>query len=167
MGQILKKRIGVKQIGLQQIKLGCQSFSVGQVRGIVVEEFHGAFFEIVSFADFEENLFEFFLKMFRLAADSLLLEEVSSGLVFWLHLAFNSVLIAIGFVFLVFFILLQLVVEYYVILEFVLIITEERVFDDVGETHTLLAVDHEDPLEEILQFSCLIFQFFLLRKGGC
>jgi hypothetical protein len=120
----------------------------------------------VGFANFKEDFLEFPLKMFGLVADSLLLEEMGSGLILWLHLALNSVLIAIGFVFLVLFILLQLVVEHYVILEFAFIVAEERVLDDVGETHTFLAVDHEDPLEEILQFSCLVFQLVFLRKSG-
>ena len=104
--------------------------------------------------------------MFRLGTDDFLLEQMGPGLVLRLHLAIEAVLLSSHFILLVLLHLLQLLVEDDVVLELVLVLCEQRVLDYVGEGHSLLAVDHEDPLEEVLQVGHLVLQLVLLGERG-
>lgn len=103
--------------------------------------------------------------MFVFLADRLLSKQMGSRFVLWLHLTVSSILEAIGLIFEVFFIFLELVVEDNVFLELVLVVTEKRVFDDVGEGHSFLAVHYEYSLEEIFQLDLGLLEFFLFAES--
>ena len=47
-GEVVEQRVGVEEVSLEEVKLGCESFCIAEVRGIVVEEFNSALFQILS-----------------------------------------------------------------------------------------------------------------------
>jgi hypothetical protein len=163
--EVLQQRVGVEEVGLEEVELGGQPFGVGEVGGVVVEELDGALLQVVRLADLEAHFLELPFEVLGLRTDGLLLEQVGARLVFGLHFAVEAVLLADGVVLLVLLGLLQLVVEGDVLLELALVVCEERVLDDVGEGHALLAVHHEDALEEVLQLAHLLLQLVLLRQS--
>lgn len=105
-GEVVEQRVGVEEVSLEEVKLGCEAFCVAEIRGVVVEEFNCALFQILGLTDLEENFLKLPLKMFRLSTDDLFLEQMSPGLVFWLHLAIEAVLLTSHFILLVLFYLL-------------------------------------------------------------
>ena len=63
-------------------------------------------------------------------------------------------------------ILLQLVVKHYVLLELVLIVTEQWMFHDIGKTHSLLTVDNKNTLKEVLQLGMGLLQPVLFAESS-
>ena len=49
----MKERVGEEEIGFEEVKFGSQAFCVGQIRGIVVKEFGGTFFQVLNLANLE------------------------------------------------------------------------------------------------------------------
>lgn len=72
-GEVVEQRVGVEEVSLEEVKLGCEAFCITEVRGVVVEEFDCALFQILGLTDLEENFLKLPLKMFRLSTDDLLL----------------------------------------------------------------------------------------------
>ena len=56
IGKVSEKGIGVKEVGFKKVKLGCESFGIGEIRGVVIEEFNGALLEVVRFAYLKVDL---------------------------------------------------------------------------------------------------------------
>jgi len=95
--------------------------------------------------------------MFGLVADILFLEKMRSWLILGLHLTIHAIFIIDDFILLVLFVIFELVVKNYIFFELVFVVQKERMLDNVGKTHSLLAVYYEDSLEEILKFVDLFF----------
>lgn len=102
-------------------------------------------------ADLEADLLQLLLDVLRLAADCLLLQQVCPRLVLRLHLRVKPILLSSCLILLVFLRLLQLVIEGHVVLEFSLVLGQQGVLHDIGESHSFLAVHYENALEEVLE----------------
>ena len=90
--------------------------------------------------------------MFGLWAHCFFLQDFGSGLVF--RLVVDIVVITIiELIFLVLFFLFQFVVKLCVLDEFVLIVFEQWMFQDRGKTHSFLAIEDEDFLEEVVKLT--------------
>lgn len=164
-GEVVEERVGVEEVGFEEVKLGCESLCIAEVGGVVVEQLNCALLQVLSFADLEEDFLKLPLKVFRLSTDDLLLKQMGPGLVFGLHLAIKTILFASHLILLVLFNLFQLLVEDDIVLELILVLREELVLDYVGEGHSFLTVHHEDPFEEILQVGHLVLELVLLGEG--
>ena len=103
--------------------------------------------------------------MLVLTANGVLLEQSSPGLILRLHLTLLPILIVVHLVLEDLLVLLDLVVEDDILLELVLIVDKQRMLDYARERHSLLAIHHEDPFEEVLQVSLSFLQPLLLTQG--
>ena len=101
--------------------------------------------------------------MFGLAAYYFFLEQVSSGIIFRLHFAIESILLDI-FIFFILLVFLEFIIENYVIFEFILVFSEKRMFDHAGESQPFFTVNHENSLEKVLKFISLFSYFLFFRQ---
>ena len=79
---------------------------------------------------------------------------MSSGIIFRLHFAIESILLDI-FIFFILLVFLEFIIENYVIFEFILVFSEKRMFDHAGESQPFFTVNHENSLEKVLKFISL------------
>jgi len=105
----------------------------------------------MSLTNLEKDFLELALKMLRFFADSFLLQEMSSRLVFRLHFTIvYTILKFLGLIFNEFFIVLDLFVEDHILLEFVFVFEKKRVFDYIRKSHSFFAVHYENALKKVL-----------------
>lgn len=91
---------------------------------------------------------------------------MSPRFILWLHLAIHAILLSIDLIFFILFSFLQFFVKDNIILKFIFVLFKKRVFHDVRESHTFLAIHHKDALEKIFKLSRLLLQFILFSQGA-
>jgi hypothetical protein len=63
VGEVFEKGVGVEEVGLEEVELGSEAFCVGEVGGVVVEEFDGALLQVLRLADLEADLLKLLLEV--------------------------------------------------------------------------------------------------------
>jgi|694.fasta_scaffold82736_3 hypothetical protein len=93
--------------------------------------------------------------MFRL--NNLFLKKMSSGLIFRLHLTFESILLPNGIIFFILFNIFKFFVKYDIVFKLVLIFRKEWMLYNIRKGHALLTINNKNSFKEILELINLVF----------